>query len=122
MGLSSFLLKMKLKIKEEKMKNTTILSSLLLKIKLKVFLCNKSLFEKTYSRGSMLIEAVLSFFVLLSFLYLLQVLYQQSDESIQKARLSFNRARETKKPNSMNRATNKTNKSNKPGGTYNELI
>ena len=48
----------------------------------------KLLKESFYSRGQVIIEAVLSLLVLLSFLYLLQKLYEESDESIQKARLS----------------------------------
>ena len=41
------------------------------------------------SGGQVIVEALLSFLALLVFLYLLQSLYERSDSSIQKARLSF---------------------------------
>lgn len=40
------------------------------------------------TKGQVILEAVLSLLVLVSFLYLLQKLYEESDESIEKARLS----------------------------------
>ena len=40
------------------------------------------------TKGQVILEAVLSLLVLISFLYLLQKLYEESDKSIQKARLS----------------------------------
>jgi len=50
-------------------------------VSLKVFL-------KKPSQGQVIIEGVLSLLILLSFFYLLQELYKQSDESIEQVRLS----------------------------------
>jgi len=52
------------------------------------FILLKSFSDKLQSRGQTLVEALLSLFILLSFFYLLQKLYKESDKSIQKARLS----------------------------------